>query len=294
MAAHVASGGGHADYGLSHRPVGKSAAAPPLPRSILQAAIRTIENRRFVSARIRQQGELFGYGLLGSGRYIELRGTPVPLVRLELRIQVGDKICSLVQVCDGHALWCYRKLPDGEKLSRVDAVRASAELARLPSPAGRPGGPLALPGLGGLSRLLRGLDATFQFTVAQRGQLAELPVWRLEGGWKPAHLLNFLPKQRKAIEKGQPVDLSRLPPYLPDRVIILLGQDDSFPYRIDYRRGGPGQGADGRQGRSLTTLEFFEVNLNAPVDAGQFLFAPGNLPVCDETEQYLQALAGLK
>ncbi|MGA2619253.1 MAG: hypothetical protein ABSF26_16720 [Thermoguttaceae bacterium] len=268
--------------------------APPLPRSILQAAIRAAESRRCVSARIRQQGELFGYGLLGSGRYLEARGTAIPLLRLELRIQVGDQTSSLVQVCDGQALWSYRKLPDGQKLSRVDAVRASAELAKLPPPAGRPGGPATLPGLGGLSRLLRGLDATFQFTVAERGQLAGLPVWKLEGGWKPGYLVNFLPKQRKAIEEGKPVDLSRLPRYLPDRVIILLGQEDLFPYRIDYCRGGRGEGADGRQGRSLTTLEFFEVNLNAPVDAGQFVYAPGALPVCDETEQYLQSLAALK
>ena len=45
-----------------------------------------------------------------------------------------------MQVCNGKTLWTYQKLPNGESLSKLDAVRAIAALekaaAKLPPPQG--------------------------------------------------------------------------------------------------------------------------------------------------------------
>jgi hypothetical protein len=37
-------------------------------------------------------------------------------------------------------------------------------------------------------------------------------------------------------------------------------------------------------------IEFFEVNFAGPIDAGQFVYAPGSLEVSDQTETYLRSL----
>jgi hypothetical protein len=260
-----------------------------------------LETRNSVSAKIRHRVDLFGKQLVGDGEYREQRRNGIPAIRLELKIQIGDSTSSLLQVCDGRYCWTYRKLFAKESLSRIDAVRAVAALAQAEKPAEnaaengpRPAG--MLPGLGGLPRLLRGLNANFQFTSAQRGQWGTQPVWRLEGGWRPALLARILPKQKEAIEQGQPVDLSRLPEQLPDRVVLYLGQDDLFPYRIEYcRTAGKKDGdTEGEATRDLVTVELYEVHMNIPLDPGQFIYSPGSVEFSDQTDAFLQAVGGKK
>ena len=159
--------------------------APPKPQTLLDRAVRAVETRHFISARIKQQGELFGHQITGEGRYYELRQGPIPRIHLELTVEVGSVSTSLVQVCNGATFWTYRKLPNGESLSKLDAVRAITALeqaaGKLPREA-----VACSPGLGGLGRLMRGLNAQFEFTSVVADQLGGLPVWKLSGGWKPA------------------------------------------------------------------------------------------------------------
>ena len=125
------------------------------PQAVLEAAVRSLESRRSVSAKIHQQIQLFDKQLVGRGDYLELRGGPVPLIRLEMQVQIGDQVSSLLQVCDGQTLWSYTKLADKETLTRLDAVRATAALQQAAQRPDR--NPAAvLPGLGGLSKSLRG------------------------------------------------------------------------------------------------------------------------------------------
>ena len=227
---------------------------------------------------------MFGHQITGEGHYYELRQGPIPRIHLELTMEVGTVSTSLVQVCNGTTLWTYRKLPNGESLSKVDAVRA---ITALDKAAGKlpPEAIASSPALGGLGRLMRGLNSTFVFTSVVPGQLGGEPVWKLEGGWKPAQLARLLPKQKEAIEKGRTPDLTRLPAHLPDSVALYLGQKDCFPFRIDYLRSVPRSSP-----RCLIGLEFFELNFSGPIDSGQFLFTPGNLPIIDRTEEFVRSL----
>ena len=218
------------------------------------------------------------------------------MIRLELSTQIGDQVSSFLQVCDGKCLWTYRKLFDETTLTRVDAVRAMRVLQAMAAAPGRD--PAAtLPGLGGLSRLLRGLDANFCFTTAELGRVKQpvkyLPVWKLEGGWRPAQLVRLLPQQKAAIEQGKPVDTTRLSKHLPDRVVLLLGQEDLFPYRIEYRRQvDKKEASEGEETRSLVTMELYEVNLNALAEPTRFLYNPGSMEPEDQTESFLLSLGG--
>ena len=224
-------------------PASATAVAPGQPQAILRKAIVAIEARPSFSASVRHQVHLFDKHLFGSGSYQELRRGGAAMVRLELSIQIGNQVSSLLQVCDGKVLWTYRKLLDETSLTRIDAER---DLRRFKEVAAAPGRepPATLPGLGGLSWVLRGLDANFHFTSAELGRVKQpvkyVPVWRLEGGWRPERLMDLLPRlspeQKTAIKQGKPADTTPLPKQLPDRVVLLLGQEDLFPYRIEYRR----------------------------------------------------------
>lgn len=227
---------------------------------------------------------MFGNQITGEGRYYEQRQGPIPQIHLELNAEVGTVHTSLMQVCNGATFWTYRELPSGKSLSKIDAVRAITALENAAAKVPRESVASA-PGLGGLGRLMRGLNAQFEFTSVAPDQLGGLPVWKVTGGWKPALLARLLPNQKAAIEKGRPPDFSRLPGHLPDSVTLYLGQEDCFPYRIDYLRGVPRSSP-----RCLMSLELFELNFNGPIDSGQFLFTPGNLDISDRTEEFLRSV----
>jgi hypothetical protein len=262
-----------------------SQSSPPKPQILLDRAVRAVETRSFISAQIKQHGELIGQQITGVGQYYELPKEPIPRIHLELTMQVGSVSTSLVLVCNGTTLWTYRKLPNGEKLSKLDAVRAMTALKQVADK--RPREAIAtLPGLGGLGRLMRGLNSQFEFTSVVAEQLDGLPVWKLSGGWKPAQLARLLPNQKDAIDKGRTPDLTRLPGHLPDSVTLYLGKEDCFPFRIDYLRSVPRASP-----RCLIGLEFFNLNFNGPIDAGQFLYTPaGNLEIIDHTDEFVHSL----
>ena len=268
----------------------QSTGQPQLAKTTLEQAILTLEGYNSVSAKIRHTSHLFGKRLVGSGKYDEQRpGSQNPHLRMELKIQIGDQVSSFLQVCDGQYLWTYRKLLDDGKLSRVNIIRVIEALERAEET------PLAhkigqWPALGGLPRLLRGLQATFDFTSIQQTQIPDghsdqLPVWKLRGQWKPEKLAKVFSKDEKTPQQGS-FDLSTLPPHLPDHVVLFLGTEHLFPYRIEYRRSAP-------RVHTTVSMQLYEVRFNAPTHSTQFIYNPGDLEPSDQTEAFLESL-GLK
>jgi hypothetical protein len=291
------------------RPEGERQATPPqVPSSVrrddpaagqklLERAILSLEGRRSVSAKIRQRVDLFGRKLVGSGTYLEQRSAEELLMRMELKIQVGDQVTSLLQVCDGRYYWVHRKMgSDPGTLTRIALVRvgvALEETGEMPQP-GKVGSWL---GLGGLPRLLRGLNASFQFSPPEETQLDQRPVWKLHGEWKPERVARFFSDKDKTAQEGKPLDLSKLPAHLPDRVLLYLGRDNVFPYQVEYCRFQPN--LKGRYGspedRVMVAMELFDEVLNVPIDSNRFTYSPpAELEIVDQTEAYLQSLGGKK
>ena len=271
---------------------GPKAASTPQQR--LALAIWALQARRAVSAKIRHKIDLFDKQLIGSGNYLEQRQEPISLLKLELKIQLDSRTSSLVQVCDGRYLWTYRRLLGDGSLARLDAVRATEALQEAEK-AGR-GEVEMLPGLGGLPQLLRGLHASFDFISAEKSTLnsksGQVAVWRLQGRWKARQLARLLPRQKQAIEEGKAVDLTKLPQHLPDHVVLFLGDEDGFPYRIEYRRGlrGESNRPNEPMGRALVTMEWLDVVLDQPVDPRRFEYNPAGLQFEDKTEEFLKQL----
>lgn len=264
-------------------------------QTLLEGAILTLESRHSVSAKIRYSVDLMGKRPVGSGVYLEQRSEQGLRLRFETRFQLAGQPSSLLQVCDSRYLWVYEKLGERESLSRIDVARVeqaleeSGEIGRLAEVGW-------WPGLGGLTKLLRALHATFDFTSVEESQLADpagpVPVWRLRGEWKPNRLAKALPGQKRRANGRRPLDLRDLPRHVPDHVLVYLGTADRFPYRIEYcRRLPPDEEADGdSEDRPLVTMELFERNLNASIHPANFLYSPGDLDCPDGTSQFLKEL----
>jgi hypothetical protein len=271
--------------------------------ALLAQSMASLAQYNSLAAKIRQRVELFDQQLVGTGSYCQ---GPVEshLLRWELKIRVGDQVTSLLQVCDGRSLWIHRQSSDKAMLEHVDMTRlrdakrnAKVEGARqdgTATPDTVTPGTLAAPSLGsgGLSRLLMHLDRSFRFTSVQPVQLGRTPMRALRGEWEPGYLTRWLPKQRAAIEAGTPADTSKLMDHLPDHVVVFLGRDDLFPYRIEYRRKSPtlvGR-ALGKtdEFRTLLVMEFFDVQFNPPLEKSLFVFEPGDATKIDKTEEYLK------
>lgn len=274
---------------------------PSSPNELLAAAVQTTEGRVSIAAQIRYRVALFDKALVGNGIYFEHHSADGVRFRFELKTQLGDENGTLLEVCDGQSIWRYQRLHELGELSRIDVVRVlealeeAGQINRLREVGN-------WPGLGGVPRMLRGLHGAFDFHSAEPNELAggtagsatatqRLPVWRLQGGWKPDRLKTLLPDRAEEIASGKPIDLTQLPQPLPESVVIYLGKDDLFPYRVDYCRSDRSEAGQGRGVvQPIVTLEFFYVNLNVPVDPNRFRYNPGNLECVDRTQEFLQKL----
>jgi len=250
--------------------------AKPTAVELLEEAELFLQQSRSVSVGLRHTVDLFGHRLVGTGTYSELQDARTRFSRLELKIQLGQQTTSLVQVCDGEAIWTHRRLLDDGKLERVDLARVRAALRQ----AGRPLDDQPPSGAGhlcGLGRLLHGLGQRFEFAPPQPGLLGteKLPVWRLTGRWK---------HEPDAAASNGPPDAVEKMPHIPDEVVLCLRQADRFPLSVRYLRG------HGGQGRPLVSIQLDEPTFNAPIDPSQFTYAAGNSGEVDGTPDALRSL----
>ncbi len=189
-----------------------------------------------IEAKTRQRVNIFDQQLVGSGTYLQLAQGPRLLLKLDLKLQLGEESTSLRQISDGDFLWVLRRQKDQTSVSRVN-MRRLLEAAAKAEPTVVP--PSLWLALGGVPRLLSQLEENFQFRAPQPLVIGNLPVWSVEGEWKPAVLARLLPDQKDDILAGREAHLETLPEHLPHGVTIILGRDQIiplFPYSFSFYR----------------------------------------------------------
>jgi len=264
----------------------------PEPRdgdTMMALAVEAIDQHVSVTAQIRQTVRLFGHEMVGSGSYLQQGQGDEKLLKMELRMQVGEQVASLQQISDGRFLWVRRELPgeQGDQLGRVHLRRIREAMDGKPQVA-----TADVMAMGGVSRLLSAMHASFDFGKPELTQIGNTPVWQIDGHWNKGMLARLLPSQREVVLAGESPNLSELPVHVPDSIRIMLGRDDLFPYRVEFMRRPDGAG--GNQTESvIVQMEMFEVAFGTPIDPLQFTYKPDERAVRDLTDQYLVKL-GLK
>jgi len=274
-------------------PQGAIKSAPPdQGPALLQAAADLLARQANFAAKIRVRSALYGETLQGSGHY--LQGDPrQQQLRYELKLQLTDHISSLLQVADGDYLWIHETVFDSTTLRRVDLHRFW-EAARSKT---LPAGPKLLVGLawGGLPRVLRDFDRSFQFRFVSASNVGTTPTWLLDGTWKPAELVHVFPDRKPDLEHVGAIDLQKLPDHLPQRIRLHLERNTLMPRRVEFQRTGKTPlGYVGTPNDDdwwgLVELEIFDIELNVRIDPRAFEYQPGDVEFQDATEQYILSL----
>jgi hypothetical protein len=251
-----------------------------------------------MAAKLRLTIDMFGQRLTGSGNYLQLGQGEDKLLRLEMTIQTDEYALVSQQIADGRFLWMRRELGNTVSLGRVDLKRLRSELAAHAAP-NNPVDNSAWMALGGLAKLLVSLDKNFHFSAAQQGRVAQQPMLAVEGSWKPDRLAELIEENVPSSET-QPggVQPGPLPPQVPHRVVVLLGRDNLFPYRVEYlqeEQGGEAEPAAGpavRRAKVINRLEFYEVEVPATIDPLRFVYKPDATQIEDRTQAMIDALIG--
>lgn len=257
--------------------------------ALVDQVAAAVNGQAAIAAKIRHRVDLMGRVLIGTGMYLEQGRGAGRMFRLELELRTQLFATRLEHICDGTRLWIIEELDGHKDLTVVDMGRLYRAQPKSGAP---PKSPAALLALAGLPKLLAGLQANFRFTTVVESRLDDLRVWSIEGRWEPAKLSQLLPGQKAAIDSGGPVDLSPLAPNLPHRVVVHVGSDDLFPYRIEYWRSAPADDGEGGVSEKLiVVMEFYEVQLGGRLDPAHFVFRPEkNASPVDRTQEFLDRL----
>lgn len=243
-----------------------------------------------MSAKIRHRIDLAGRSLIGTGDYAQQGRGENRAFHLSLQLRTKLYATSIEQVCDGQQLWLFETMDGQDKLTLIDVARLQRSKPKSQAP---PPSPHLWLSLGGLPKLVLSLKESFQFGDVVQGRLDDLPVWSVEGRWTPARLAELLPEQAAAIHTGAVADLNQLTPNVPHRVVLHLGCDDLFPYRIEYWRTDTGPEGENLQPVQtlMAEMEWYEVQLGAPIDPARFAYRPPEklVPV-DKTKEWLDRL----
>src|SRR5438874_2326236 len=279
---------------------------PPAPstsgQQLLAEAAKRVASEPAISAELRYRIDAFGHELVGTGNYLQY-GTGVDkLLRLDLRMQVGDKPATVQEIRGDESYWIRRDVPPAPpSLGRVDLRQLRKSLAQSNSQTATdvlPQGDWIM--LGGLSRLLAALEQNFEFIAPRAEELrfnaaegktvVRLPIWNLTGQWKPERLA--------ALAEQEPGKPKALPEQLPDRVELVLGRTEDvlplFPYRVTYWRTPPrakNAKDEPAEPRELLTLELFNVSRKR-IDLREFQYQPGDQDVQNLTPFYVQRYSG--
>ena len=270
-------------------PAASSSALPPADR-LMGNIIASARSRESISARLRQKIDVLGQQLVGTGSYQQQGRGEEQKIRLELKVQVADQTSSMQQVCDGTFLWTHQDLLDKTALTRIDFRRVREAVW---DGGGRRGRIEQIQlALCGLPKLLESLDTAFEFRIVQQDRLDGVPVYVLRGAWRPEQLAAIYPdpKAKPAEGQGGSPAPGKLPAHAPEVMVLLVGRDDLFPYRIEFRRRIVTD-AETPQRTDATTplviMEWFEVALDTPIDERQFIYRPGDVDFSDGTDKLL-------
>jgi hypothetical protein len=295
----------------------------PTGDHLLIQVVAQLERRASASARLRHQVFLGRQQLYGIGRYWQ-QGSGEDL-RVRLELQIAGQEAALLQISNGHYLWLERRLPTGRSVTGIDLRQLRGELRVGESNLDelKPGEanwlttqPELAAHSGGLPSLLASLGENFSFYPPQAMRLAapqgpepqpaSFPVFAIVGHWRHEKLAALLKEssgpndadQEPSTLNSQPSALNSIPARLPKEVLLLVGQADLFPYRIEYR-GLETPVSANRDGppipyqlstKPMVVLEFTDVAFDVPIAPGQFDYSPGDAEWDDQTAALVQRL----
>lgn len=260
-------------------------AAAQAERIVLSSAT-VIARAQSFAIKLRQKARFGDRVLVGTGRYVQAGQGEDQRFRFDSTLVGETETFEFTEVSDGLFCWTHRH--NGEEpasLQRVDVRRVRSRLAELKAPDAADGASY----LGGLQRTIRLLRHWFRFSKATPLDLDGQPVWVVEGRWFPDFLPIVLPPLKERAASGE-IRACDLPDGMPWEVRIAIGRNDLIPRRIEWLAiPGSRPVADGPV-ESIAVMDFYDIEIDVPVDATAFFYQPANEGLIDVTEMTVNGL----
>lgn len=264
----------------------------PETAQLLHTAAQAFKQHASIAASVRQQGQLDGIRIWGSGSYLQQGRGANLRSRLELNFNIGGQTNHLLEVNDGRYLWSDRLIGYNRTITQIDVERVRSAQRETRTVSVKPSPQLTFHT--GLATLLPALEEYFNFAPPRLELLEDLPVYLLRGRWKPRVTgIDTTTKKRMPGDGLSPG--KRLPGHVPRGVHLYLGRDDLFPYRVDFCDPAGKEEVPSVETATNDTiffrLELFNLHLSATIDGQQFVYQPDRkLEVIDATDKYLKRL----
>lgn len=276
---------------VTDTPAAEAAAAAADPAvELLRESRKRLFSYTSVRASLREFVALGDRRFEAEGTYIAGPFNPLPQLRLEYQVRVGNTVGTLLEVCDGQILHTQRTL------ERVDAAVTGGEppqseitvtrrdvrkiLDEVHKNGATPATILqAELGLGGLPALLTSIERVMDFQGVKEEPLGGRKCYLLQGTWKPKFLTDL---QTQFAHFGRNVQS-----FVPETVRIHLDGETLFPVRIAY---WPPPASEGPARPALLTLEFTDIHLNEQVSPLLFEYVSAGADETDITKQFIEAI----
>ncbi len=214
---------------------------------------------------------MFDQELIGAGTYFQAGAGQEKRLRSELRLQADDSVIGGLQVCDGRYVWSNNETFAGPMLTRIDLRRL-----RQRRESSFRDEPQELWAWGGLPKLLKNLERSFQWDQALAGYLEtdKTPAWSIRGMWRAEEYAKLVPQGMPPA--NEPI-LGGFPAQVPGCVTLYIRQQDYFPQRIEYRRPpvGAKENMPPEEWVPCVLIEFTDITTDRPLEPGIFDFQPG-------------------
>lgn len=264
--------------GKTEKPGLKFGAAPTPSEAekLLDEAITKIEALEQYRADVRQVTEMLGYRFTADGQYAV---APDFRMLFELKVQLTDTTGSLKEVCDGRVHWRSQQILDTQEIVKIDVKKIREVLDKPQFNKDVRDMMVKRLGFSGIVPLMRGLRENQSFDAHQEDILNDVPVYVLDGQWREEAI-------SQASYRGQALSLANLPPHIPNKTTLWIGQEDGWPYKFRMESTKKIQGF-----MTVITLEFLNPQIGVELPESLFMFEPpSGVRVEDQTDLLNQTL----
>lgn len=184
---------------------------------------------------------------------------------------------SMLQVSDGEVMYTMVKIGKDVHATRVNVKEVQRSVADMP------GSSIAANwlkdlGLGGVKAMLASFEKNMRFKDRMNEKLNDdEECVRVTGTWN-------VEQRARMVGEGAPAD-AVLPGYIPDYVWLYFTPKTMFLRRVVYLKRHPAE----KKIRPMVTLDFVNVEINAPVGSNAFL-PPEKVTAVDETDAIIKRL----
>lgn len=239
--------------------------------NLIQTVQWNLSQKKVIAASISQSFTILGHVFQGTGAYLEKNENNNRSLRMEINYVSGEDRFDLLYVSDGRKFWMAKDAGAGRLVTFIDLFLLQPQEMHNENAFTKAGGSssalsLSNPqiAIGGLSQLLSQIFRYFDFTefTESTNDQNETQTYNIAGTWKP-ETFPFPESVKQGI-----IDWENVTEDIPDKLEIVFGASDLFPYKIIYTRNRQ------KDKIPISLIQFTDVSFSTRISPVQFNFDP--------------------